>query len=311
MNGESVGTLLLNLQRKARVLAAKGGAAPASVPSLTAYRVFGTETHMPQGNGICVFIIVGGTLRLHSPSGVADYPPGSRVVCQVDTPPTGIVHCLSDQGDFLAFSIRFETSDTLSTLLELDSDVIRLVAGGELAAERMVLENAALLEDLTRLLDLRTRVTATEYMQKCIMREAICHILCGTSGRLFLRVAASTASVSEVYEANSWIKENFRDSFTVQELAEQASMSTSAFHLKFKRAVGMGPLQCQKRLRLAEARRLMLEEGRNVTEAAVEVGYESVSQFARDYRNVFAAAPKTDIANLRCWLEDQASCQEE
>lgn len=76
-------------------------------------------------------------------------------------------------------------------------------------------------------------------------------------------------------------------------------MSVSLFHQKFKSAVGMGPLQCQKRLRLTEARRLMLDESKNVTEASVEVGYESLSQFIRDYRRMFRAAPKEDILNIQ------------
>ena len=76
----------------------------------------------------------------------------------------------------------------------------------------------------------------------------------------------------EIYEANSWIKENFRNSFTVENLAEQRNMSVSLFHQKFKRAVGIGPLQCQKRLRLTEARRLMLDDNKNVTEASIIYG---------------------------------------
>ena len=65
----------------------------------------------------------------------------------------------------------------------------------------------------------------------------------------------------------------------------------------------MGPMQCQKRLRLTEARRLMLDEGRNVTEASAEVGYESLSQFIRDYRRMLGAAPKEDVLSLRRRLE--------
>ena len=85
----------------------------------------------------------------------------------------------------------------------------------------------------------------------------------------------------------------------LEELAEKRNMSVSLFHQKFKSAVGMGPLQCQKRLRLTEARRLMLDENRNVTEASFEVGYESVSQFTRDYRKMFGLTPKEDILKLR------------
>lgn len=80
-------------------------------------------------------------------------------------------------------------------------------------------------------------------------------------------------------------------------------MSVSLFHQKFKSAVGMGPLQCQKRLRLTETRRLMLDENKNVTEASGEVGYESLSQFIRDYRKMFGAAPKENMKELRKRLE--------
>ena len=80
-------------------------------------------------------------------------------------------------------------------------------------------------------------------------------------------------------------------------------MSVSLFHQKFKSAVGMGPLQCQKRLRLTEARRLMLDENKNVTEASLDVGYESTSQFIRDYRKMFSRSPKEEILSLRDQLE--------
>lgn len=89
----------------------------------------------------------------------------------------------------------------------------------------------------------------------------------------------------------------------MEDLAEQRNMSVSLFHQKFKSAVGMGPLQCQKRLRLTEARRLMLDEHKNVTEASVEVGYESLSQFIRDYRKMFGAPPREDVLNLQKGLK--------
>lgn len=80
-------------------------------------------------------------------------------------------------------------------------------------------------------------------------------------------------------------------------------MSVSHLHQKFKSAVGMGVLQCQKRLRLTKARRLMLDENKNVTEAAFDVGYESVSQFIREYRKMFGQSPKEDISELQKRLE--------
>ncbi|MFR1843046.1 MAG: helix-turn-helix transcriptional regulator, partial [Oscillospiraceae bacterium] len=114
---------------------------------------------------------------------------------------------------------------------------------------------------------------------------------------------AGIGQAEKIYQANSWIKKNFHNSFAVEDLAKRQNMSVSLFHQKFKSAVGMGPLQCQKRLRLTEARRLMLDESKNVTEASVEVGYESLSQFIRDYRRMFRAAPKEDILNIQKYLK--------
>lgn len=127
-------------------------------------------------------------------------------------------------------------------------------------------------------------------------------MLCGSCGSQLLQSIVNWHA-DEIYQANSWIKENFRSSFTVEELTGQRNMSVSLFHQKFKNATGMGPLQCQKRLRLTEARRLMLDENKNVTQASLEVGYESLSQFIRDYKKMFGAAPKEDIQNIRKQLK--------
>ena len=143
----------------------------------------------------------------------------------------------------------------------------------------------------------------SEFVRKNRMWEVLYWALCGSSGRQLLQSVADIGPTEEIYAANSWIKEHFRSSFTVEELAERRNMSVSLFHQKFKRAVGMGPLQCQKRLRLTEARRLMLDENQNVTQASAEVGYESLSQFIRDYRKMFGLAPKEDIQRLKQRLQ--------
>ena len=100
-------------------------------------------------------------------------------------------------------------------------------------------------------------------------------------------------------DANTWIKANFRSSFSVEELAKAEAMSVSTFHQKFKQVIGMGPVQCQKALRLTEAHRLMLDESNSVTQVAFTVGYESLSQFIRDYRRKYGCSPKEDIVKVR------------
>jgi AraC-like DNA-binding protein len=95
------------------------------------------------------------------------------------------------------------------------------------------------------------------------------------------------------------LKEHFSDPLRVEALAKQVRMSASAFHLHFKTVTALSPLQYQKRLRLQEARRLMFGEGLDAAEAAFRVGYESPSQFSREYRRMFGSPPRQDVAALK------------
>lgn len=177
------------------------------------------------------------------------------------------------------------------------------IANSELDNTVMSMSDNNVIASICRLFSIMDEPVQLAFMGKHIKREIAFFILCGSCGSQFLQSIINIQQAGEIYEINSWIKENFRNSFTVEELAEKRNMSVSLFHQKFKSAVGMAPLQCQKRLRLTETRRLMLDENRNVTEASLEVGYESVSQFTRDYRKMFGLKPKEDILNLRSQLK--------
>lgn len=304
-------TALQNLRNEIRALLPGEGCAPTGVPPLTAYRLTDKKIQMPQGGGPYLYLVLDGALRLHTPFGMMDYAPGQYSISQIDTPLSGTVLAFSAQGDFLALALEFAANDVISSALEIDNGLIEKITGEKLSEQEMALSDRALIVSVLRLWELKKQALPSEFMRRNMMREIIYHVLCGSCGRRFLQSVAGTGQVNEIYAANSWIKENFRDPFTVERLAEQWSMSVSLFHQRFKDAVGMGPLQCQKRLRLTEARRLMLDEGKNVTEAAMEVGYESVSQFVREYRKLFHAAPKEDILNIRRCLENQASFLED
>lgn len=110
-----------------------------------------------------------------------------------------------------------------------------------------------------RLVEMLNKPEELAFMGKHLRKEIIFDVLCGTCGKQFMQSVTGIQQAGEIYKINSWIKENYRGTFTVEELAERWNMSVSNFHQKFKSAVGMGPLQCQKRLRLTEARRQMLD----------------------------------------------------
>lgn len=273
------------------------------IPYVKVYRFTDKRIKMPQTDNPYLYIVLDGTLRLYTPSGIMDYMAGQYSISKIDTPLFGTVLVFSDQQDFLAVSVEFFPSDVIQTILALDNTLTERIMSGQLSEQEMVLSDSAVLQSVGRLFSVMNQAVNSEFIRKNIMQEIIYYVLCGSCGKQFIQSIANTQQAYEIYKANSWIKKNFRDSFAIEDLAEQRNMSVSLFHQKFKSAVGMGPLQCQKRLRLTEARRLMLDESKNVTEASIEVGYESLSQFIRDYRKMFGTAPKENILNLQKHLK--------
>jgi AraC-like DNA-binding protein len=119
------------------------------------------------------------------------------------------------------------------------------------------------------------------------------------SSHFFFQQVLFDQQAEGVGKAISWIKDHYAQSFTVEELATLNNMSVSGLHHKFKAITTMGPLQYQKRLRLQEARRLLLSGSADATTAALEVGYESPSQFSREYQRLFGLPPLQDIKAVR------------
>ena len=236
---------------------------PKMIPFVKVYRFTDERIEMPQTDNPYLYIVVDGMLRLYTPSGIMDYMAGQYSVSQIDTPLSGTVLALSDQQDFLAISIEFRPSDVLQTILELDNELTERIMSETLSEQEMALSDSGVLQSVSRLFSVMNQTIPSEFIRKNIMQEITYYVLCGSRGKQFIGSIAGIGQAEEIYQANSWIKKNFRDSFAVEDLAEQQNMSVSLFHQKFKSAVGMGPLQCQKRLRLTEARRLMLDESKS------------------------------------------------
>ena len=275
------------------------------VSYLKAYRFIDENIKMPTTDFPYLYMVVAGSMRLHTPSGIMDYVESQYSISAIDTPFSGKVLTFSDSGDFLALSIEFSLNDVITVILGLDENLITKVMKEEIGADTMSNADSKVIEVVKRLVSVMNDPIQLPFMEQHLKQEIIFHVICGSSGKHFIQSIINVQQAGEIYEINSWIKANYRENFTVDELAKMKNMSVSGFHQKFRSAVGMPPLQCQKRLRLTEARRLMLDEGKNVTEAAFEVGYESVSQFIRDYRKMFSASPKEDIVSLLTYLAEK------
>lgn len=157
----------------------------------------------------------------------------------------------------------------------------------------------ALLEPIGRLLALLDEPAAIAVLAPLIQRE-IHYRLLATDQASRLRQIASVGSQSHrVAKAIDWLKLHYTEALRIEDLAARAQMSLSGLHHHFKQLTGMSPLQYQKWLRLNEARRLMLSDGADAATAAFNVGYESPSQFSREYARLFGAPPRRDVEALK------------
>ena len=150
-----------------------------------------------------------------------------------------------------------------------------------------------------RLINLLAEQQDIPILAPIIQREIIYRLLIGDQGIRLRQIASAGSQSHQISRAIDWLKSNYTSQLRIDDLAKQVNMSVSTFHHHFRALTAMSPLQFQKRLRLNEARRLMLIEPLDATTAAFQVGYESASQFSREYSRLFGAPPLRDITNLR------------
>lgn len=157
----------------------------------------------------------------------------------------------------------------------------------------------AILLPMLRLLELLDEPEAITVLAPMIQREIHYRLLCGDQGAKLRQIVSVDSQGHRIARAIDWLKLNYAKALRVEELAARVQMSSPTFHHHFRQLTSMSPLQYQKWLRLTEARRLMLNEQLDVSSAAFKVGYESPSQFSREYGRLFGIAPKRDIVQLR------------
>jgi AraC-like DNA-binding protein len=159
--------------------------------------------------------------------------------------------------------------------------------------------NPSLIDCALRLTKLLKTPEDIPFLAPMIIREIYYRLLTDQQGEAVRQVATSGSNMQRIAEIINRIKTDFTEPVRVEELAEQANMSAASFHRHFKAVTSMSPLQYQKQLRLITARQIMLAEAIDATQAAYRVGYESASQFSREYARMFGAPPMRDIERLR------------
>ena len=219
------------------------------------------------------------------------------LITSVDLPTTVQVINASPQKPYLGLVLRLDQRE-MSQLM-VDSKLppprpqqsSRGMATGEITLP--------LLTTFQRLIDLLDEPKDIPILAPIIQREIFYRLLVGDLGVRLRQMASAGSQSQQIARAIDWLKSNFTQPLRIEELASQVNMSTSTFHHHFREVTAISPLQYQKWLRLNEARRLMLAEDRDATTAAFQVGYESPSQFSREYGRLFGAPPLRDITSLR------------
>ncbi|MFT3931793.1 MAG: AraC family transcriptional regulator [Spongiibacteraceae bacterium] len=156
-----------------------------------------------------------------------------------------------------------------------------------------------LLNAFQHLIDLLDEPESIAVLAPLFQREIVYRVLMSGYGSHLWQIATLGSQSQRIARAIDWLKLNFMKPLHVDELAASVQMSTSTFHHHFRAVTAMSPLQYQKWLRLHEARKLMLNELLDASTAAFRVGYESASQFGREYLRLFGAPPMRDVMTLR------------
>lgn len=223
------------------------------------------------------------------------YDAAHYLVVSVDLPLTGHIIEAGPDEPYLCCKIDLDLP-ALADLIVAEGSASRAAPSPVLAVYP---SDPDLVDAACRLVGLLEQPQNISALAPLIEREIFYRLLTGPHGATLRHVAAANSHLNQVSRAIAQIREGFRDRLRVRDIAAAAGMSESSLYTHFKAVTQMTPLEYQKQLRLQEARRLMLAEGAHAGAAGFAVGYESPSQFSREYRRLFGAPPRQDVDRLQ------------
>jgi AraC-like DNA-binding protein len=232
------------------------------------------------------------------------YGPEQCLVVSVDLPVVGQVIQATSKEPYLCMRLDLDPGQLSELRMEVGSGDAQKQqteqTAGRLGPGMSVNPiDAQLLDAVIRLLRLLDTPKDIAILAPLIEREILYRLLIGEHSARLRQIARADHRLESVNRAISWLKRNYAEPFRIETIAREARMSASALHHHFKTVTAMSPLQYQKQLRLQEARRLMLTQAMDAATASHSVGYESPSQFSREYSRLFGAPPARDIARMK------------
>ncbi len=251
-------------------------------------------------SGTILAIVAQGTKRLAIGDRVLEYRAGQYLVASVDLPVTGHFIEASPAEPALGFGMVLRPSVVASLLLEHPVNH-RGGARGELAAAGIAVSDAPieLIDAATRMLRLLDHPRDAPVLAPLIEREILWRLITGEQGATVRQLGLAGSNLSRISHTIAWLREHHAEAIRIEDLADMAGMSVSAFHRSFRAVASMSPIQFQKQMRLREARLRLVTHPNDVAGAGYAVGYDSPSQFSREYRRQFGVPPGKDAALLR------------
>jgi len=289
----SIETLACEIGR----IAQNDGICPTAIAPLTLYRCSLRTQPMHCLYGLGLAIIAQGAKQISLADRVISYGPGQSLLTTLDLPVVAQITQADLARPFLSMLLTLEVRALVQLAAEMD--LPPLPREPPLRAISLNRVDAPLLDAVIRLVRLLDEPALIPRIAPLVQQEIMVRLLGGPQGPYLRHLLATGSPSHQVARAINWLKQNFSQGVPMDELAARANMSPSTFRQHFRSLTGMSPLQYQKQLRLQEARQLMLNQPLDAAHTAARVGYESVSQFNREYSRLFGAPPQRDIKRMR------------
>jgi AraC-like DNA-binding protein len=238
--------------------------------------------------------VLGEEIHLHDPS--------RYLLVSLDLPVAARIVKASPESPYLGFCLDIEPRQISAMLIEMEPQShgsSRPLSGLPERSLTLTPTDAPLLAAVLRLLHLLDTPADVSMLAPLALREILYRLLTGTQGVRLRQIAVTDSLTQRISHAIEWLKHHYAEPLSLKTMAHEVCMSVSSLHHHFKAVTAMSPLQYQKHLRLQEARRLMLSEALDAATAGYRVGYQSPSQFSREYSRLFGAPPRRDLARFQ------------
>ena len=249
-------------------------------------------------SGTVIALIAQGSKRLAIGERIYEYGAGQYLVASVDLPVTGHYVRATAAEPALGFGLVLDPATVMALMLEVAGPAPPR-AGAAPPALGVADAGPELLDAVVRMLRLLDRPADIPVLAPMIERELLWRVINGPLGESVRQIGLADSSLTQISGAVRRITERFHEPFRVEDLARACDLSVSAFHRQFAAVTGLSPIQFQKRIRLHQARLLLLTEADDVASAGFRVGYRSATQFNREYRRAFGVSPGQEAARMR------------